>query len=284
MENRFRVIYFISSKKLIRLKCYDDEQFTRFNSSTFVVWREQLKLINEQVRNFFEKKCKKQRVGWNARGFYHSLSTSSKFPTVMTVWACLSNRWMRWKGTALNGKRAFHHLYPDPRLVENINRPKKKQNSSSGNLRFHSRTMYWHYRQHVNLTWKRLISVWRWYEVSFSFSFSFVRVLRRTRGQEHAAESESESFVATKARGSLLRWQGRAMAGSRSSGIEKQSRNEDSCSCPLVRGTSQLQAFWRSPRYIPGDWDFEIPDTTLLHDRVTIRRKRSEVFIEKKGV
>lgn len=141
-----------------------------------------------------------------------------------------------------------------------------------------------YYRRHVTFTWKRLISLWRWYAVSFSFSFSFVRVLRRTRGQEHAVESESESFVATKARGSLLRWQGRAMAGSRSSGMEKQSRNEDSCSCPLARGTSQLQAFWRSPRYIPGDWDFEIPDTTLLHDGVTIRTKRSEVFIEKKGV
>lgn len=62
MKNRFRVIYFICSKKLIRLKCYDDERFTRFNSSTFVVWREQLKLISEQVRNFREKNARNSEL------------------------------------------------------------------------------------------------------------------------------------------------------------------------------------------------------------------------------
>lgn len=57
-------------------------------------------------------------------------------------------------------------------------------------------------------------------------------IKRRTRGQGNAIESESESFVATKARESLL-WQGRAMAGSRSSDRQrKQLRNGDSCIYP----------------------------------------------------
>lgn len=248
MKNRFRVIYFISSKKLTRLKCYDDERFTRFNSSTFVVWREQLKLISEQVRNFFEKKMQEtanrlkrarflqllvdnlqvsdsnDRLGM----FLESMNETKRnsFEWQACVSPSISWSLSRWKHKSTKKETKF--------VLRKFKIP------LSGYVRsfLYRRCLNWHYRQHVNFTWKRLISIRRWYAVSFSFSFSFVRILRRTRGQqEHAAESESESFAATKARGSLLRWQGRAMAGSRSSRIEKQSRNEDSCSCPLARGT-----------------------------------------------
>lgn len=87
---------------------------------------------------------------------------------------------------------------------------------------------------------------------------------RRTRGQGRWIESESESFVATKARESLL-WQGRAMAGSRSSDRQrKQLRNGDSCVYPT---RTQLRSTIRIAR----DRDFEITRYTRVRtDRVMV--------------
>lgn len=63
---------------------------------------------------------------------------------------------------------------------------------------------------------------------TYSLTFFFARMLRRTRGQQERTRLKAKAKVS--ARGSL-RWRGRAMAGSRLSRMEKQSRNEDSRSC-----------------------------------------------------